>query len=73
MNKKTSTKDLKLSRNERLEISNLSIFKPEKISSLISSDFKFFTFNAGFKKKNKDLLIIIFDIPVNVHCVYSLT
>ena len=73
MNKKTSTKDLKLSRNERLKISNLSVFKPHKISNIIPLDFKLFSFNAGFKKKNKDLLIIIFDTPVNVHCVYSLT
>ena len=47
MNKKTSTKDLKLSRNERLKISNLSVFKPHKISNIIPLDFKLFSFNAS--------------------------
>ncbi len=73
MNKKTSTNDLVLSSNKRLKISNLSVFRPKKILNLLPYNFKLFSFNVGFKKKNKDLLIIIFDNIVNVHCVYSLT
>ena len=34
---------------------------------------KIFTFNSGFKKKNDDLLIIVFDKSINVSCQYSLT
>ena len=73
MNKKTSTKDLVLPSNERLKISNLSDFKPKNILNFKPKNIKIFSFNAGFKKKSKDLLILVFDKLVNVHCIYSLT
>ena len=73
MNTNSSTKDLVLSSNERLNISNASPFKPKIIKNLTPSGFNIFSFHAGFKKKNKDLLILIFDKLVNVYCVYSLT
>ncbi len=51
----------------------ISIFKPKKIKDFNPSGLNIFTFNAGFKKKDKDLLLIIFDKIVNVCCVYSKT
>ena len=51
----------------------ISIFKPKKIKDFNPSGLNFYTFNAGFKKKDKDLLLIIFDKIVNVCCVYSKT
>ena len=38
----------------------ISIFKPKKIQDFNPSGLNIFTFNAGFKKKDKDLLLIIF-------------
>ena len=73
MNTNTSTREFSLSNNEKLNFSNASPFTPKNITNLIPTGMKFFSFNAGFKKKNKDLLIIIFDKVVNVHCIYSLT
>ena len=61
MIRKSSTKDLALSSNERLSIKNKSIFYPKKIGNLKPDSFKIYTFHAGFKKKSKDLLFIIFD------------
>ena len=51
----------------------ISIFKPKKIKDFNPSGLKIYTFNAGFKKKDKDLLLIIFDKVINVCCVYSKT
>ena len=51
----------------------ISIFKPKKIQDFNPSGLNIFTFNAGFKKKDKDLLLIIFDKIINVCCVYSKT
>ena len=51
----------------------ISIFKPKKIQDFNPSGLNIFTFNAGFKKKDKDLLFIIFDKIINVCCVYSKT
>ena len=51
----------------------ISIFKPKKIEDFNPSGLKLYTFNAGFKKKDKDLLVIIFDKIINVCCVYSKT
>ncbi len=73
MNKKSSTKDLSLSSNERLYINNKSIFSPKKYDNLKPKGLKIYTFHAGFKKKLDDLLIIIFDQPVNSVCAYSKT
>ncbi len=51
----------------------ISIFKPKKIKDFNPSGLNILTFNAGFKKKDKDLLLIIFDKIINVCCVYSKT
>ena len=51
----------------------ISIFKPKKIKDFNPSGLEIFTFNAGFKKKDKDLLLIVFDKIINVCCVYSKT
>ena len=51
----------------------ISIFKPKKIKDFNPSGLDIFTFNAGFKKRDKDLLLIIFDKIINVCCVYSKT
>ena len=51
----------------------ISPFAPKYYKDLKPNGFKIFTFNSGFKKKNDDLLIIIFDKTVNVACKYSLT
>ena len=73
MRKKSSTKDLSLSSNERLSLKNRSSFTPKNYFNTYPKDFKIYTFNAGFKKKLDDLLIIVFDKPVNVSVVYSKT
>jgi len=51
----------------------ISIFKPKKIKDFNPSGLNMYTFNAGFKKKDKDLLLIVFDKIINVCCVYSKT
>ena len=51
----------------------VSPFKPRFIKNLIPSGLNFFSFHAGFKKTKNDLIILIFEKPVNVQCVYSLT
>ena len=71
MNKKSSTSDLALSSNERLSINNKSLFSPKKYLNLKPDGLKIYTFHSGFKNKNDDLLIIIFDQPVNTAVVYS--
>ena len=73
MNKKSSTKDLALTSNERLYVKNKSIFAPLKFSNIKPNSFKIYTFHAGFKKKFDDLLVIIFNKPVNLAAVYSKT
>ena len=50
-----------------------SPFAPKYYKDLKPKGFKIFTFHSGFKKKNDDLLIVIFDKIVNVACKYSLT
>ncbi len=51
----------------------ISLFKPKKIKDFNPKGLKIYTFNAGFKKKDKDLLLIIFDRIINVCSVYSKT
>ncbi len=51
----------------------ISIFKPKKIKDFNPSGLNIYTFNAGFKKNDKDLLLIVFDKIINVCCVYSKT
>ena len=70
---KKATKDLKLKSNERLFLKSKSPFAPKHYKDLKTSGFKIYTFHSGFKKKNDDLLILIFDKIVNVACKYSLT
>ena len=54
-------------------IHKISPFAPKQYKDLKPKGFKIFTFHSGFKKKNDDLLIIIFDQIINVACKYSLT
>ncbi len=70
---KSARKDLGLKGNDRLYIKYKSPFAPKQYKDLYPKGFKIFTFNSGFKKKNDDLLIIIFDKTINVSCKYSLT
>ncbi len=70
---KNATKDLDLKSNDRLYLKFKSPFAPKHYKDLKPKGFKIFTFNSGFKKKNDDLLIILFDEIVNVACKYSLT
>ena len=73
MKKKSSTKDLRLSSNERLFLKNKSIFAPLNYSYFKPKGLKIYTFHAGFKKKFEDLLVIIFDKPIKNSIVYSKT
>ena len=73
MNKKTSSKDLGLSSNEKLFNSIGSPFKPKKYVNIIPKGLKLYSFHTGFKQKYEDLLILIFDNIASVKCVYSLT
>ena len=73
MKHKTSTKDLRLTSNERIFLDSKSIFRPKKYKNIYPNGLKIYTFNSGFKKKYKDLLIIIFDNLANNYCVYSNT
>ena len=49
----------------------ISPFKPKNFPKFKPQHFEIFTFKAGFKKKDKDLLIIIFNKLVPVSAVYS--
>ena len=70
---KNARKDLDLKSNDRLYLKSKSPFAPKQYRDLYPKGFKIFTFNSGFKKKNDDLLIVIFDKAINVSCKYSLT
>ncbi len=70
---KSARKDLDLKSNDRFYIKSKSPFAPLNYKNLKPKGFKIFTFHSGFKKKNDDLLIIIFDKVINVACKYSLT
>ena len=52
---------------------NVSIFAPKNFINLSPKFLKMYSMNVGFKKKDKDLLIVIFENPINVECVYSKT
>jgi len=56
-----------------MKISHQSPFKPKNIKNYFPQNLKIYTFNAGFKKKNKDLLVIVFDKVVPVASIYSKT
>jgi len=70
---KNARKDLNLRPNDRLYKNSKSPFAPKHFKDLNPKGFKIFTFKSGFKKKNDDLLIIVFDEIINVACKYSLT
>ena len=70
---KKATKDLDFKSNDGLPQKDKSPFAPKHYRDLKPNGFKIFTFNSGYKKKNDDLLIIVFDQAVNVACKYSLT
>ena len=54
--------------------SNLgSPFKPKSVKDYKPQDLTIYTLRAGFKKKGKDLLIIVFDKAVPVANAYSQT
>ena len=73
MDKNSSTKDLTLSSNERLYLKKKSLFKYPIIKNFTSSELKFYTFHAGFKKKHNDVLFVVFNEAVSVSAVYSKT
>ncbi len=50
-----------------------SPFKPKSIKDYRPQDLKIYTLRAGFKKKNKDLLVIVFDKVIPVAIAYSQT
>ena len=56
-----------------MSIKYRSPFEPKYIKNYFPKNFKIYTFNAGFKKKNLDLLILVFDKIVPVASVYSKT
>ena len=58
---KKATKDLDFKSNDGLPQKDKSPFAPKHYRDLKPNGFKIFTFNSGFKKKNDDLLIIVFD------------
>ena len=49
----------------------ISPFKPKKFLNFKPQHFNIFTFKAGFKKHNKDLLVIVFNKLVTVSAVYT--
>ena len=51
----------------------ISQFKPKLINDYKPENLRIYTFNAGFKKKKKDLLILIFDKAVPVATAFSKT
>ena len=50
---------------------NVSIFAPKNFINLSPKFLKMYSMNVGFKKKDKDLLIVIFENSINVECIYS--
>ena len=75
MDKNSSTMDLNFKYKDRVLTRKIktSLFKPKIINNLKPKNIKFFTFHSGFKKKNKDLLIVVFERPVFVATLYSKT
>ena len=75
MAKNISTKDLRLSSKERLFIKKdfPNLFRFPVVKNFLPKDIIFYTFNAGFKKKMDDLLIVFFKNPVPVAAAYSKT
>ena len=70
---KNATKDLDHKSNDKFFLKSKSTFAPKHFKDLTPKGFKIFTFHSGFKKKNDDLLFIIFDKTIKVASKYSLT
>ena len=51
----------------------LSPFKPKLIKDYRPKNIKIYTFNAGFKKRDKDLLFLVFEEKMSFASVYSKT
>ena len=49
----------------------ISPFKPKEFLNFKPQHFNIFTFKAGFKMHNKDLLVIVFNKLVTVSAVYT--
>ena len=49
----------------------ISPFKPKKIKDIKTSGIKIYTFNAGYKRFKDDLLIIVFEKPVEYAAVFT--
>ena len=49
----------------------ISPFKPRKINNVKTFNLNIYTFNAGYKKFKEDLLIIIFEKPVELAAIYT--
>ena len=75
MAKNSSTKDLILTNKvvSRLNKGSISRFKSKTVKNFKSENVQFFTFNAGFKKNNDDLLLVVFRKAFPVATVYSKT
>jgi len=75
MTKDSSTKDFINSGNERLFLkeSHKPLLKFSSVKNFKSKYVKFYTFEAGFKKKHDDLLLVVFMIPTPLSSVYSKT
>ena len=56
-----------------MKLNSHSPFRPKLIKDYKPKNLKIFTFNAGFKKSNTDLLILTFDKAVPVIAAYSKT
>ena len=49
----------------------ISPFKPRKIKDINTSGFNIYTFNSGYKKFKEDLLVIVFEKPVEFATVFT--
>ena len=56
-----------------MKLNFYSPFRPKLIKDYKPKNLKIFTFNAGFKKKNNDLLILTFEKKASVVAAYSKT
>ena len=48
----------------------ISIFKPKKIKDFKPIGLNILTFNVGFKKRHKDVLLIVFDKIINKRSLF---
>ena len=57
--------------NYKMKKKYISPFKPKKIKNVKTSGLTIYTFNAGYKKIKEDLLIVVFDKPVELAAVFT--